>query len=371
MRQPDVSINVPTLVREGALAAPTDAAEHRISIIIPAWNAAATLARCLDSLLTQQFAGTEIIVVDDGSTDDTLAIAERYARHASLRIIRQRNQGVSVARNSGLEVARGRYVMFMDADDHLAPRALQQRWQAAEAANADVLLDNAWWHAPGHSTLPLLPARMSAWAGSGRDWLVQRQPDGQLKHYVWLQFIRRDFLRGTGLRFVAGISHQDIIWTNALLWRAARVAYSPHLSYHYHLIAGSLSHPRNSARRFAAATHYLRVTEELVRLAAGTRDEDLKRIFAAQVVQEGIAALQIARRLEPAHRTQLFGLMQRSGHVQRLLDHAAHLKQRWRILRRATRYLVWWGGEALAGSLGKPASKAGRALPAVTKLGGD
>lgn len=343
----------------------------RISIIVPAWNAASTLERCLDSILIQQFAGVEIIVVDDGSTDATLAIAERFARHANLRILRQRNQGVSVARNNGLEAARGRYVMFMDADDHLAPRALQKRWDAAEAANADVLLDNAWWHAPGRSTVPLLPARLRAWTGSGRDWLVERQPAGQLKHYVWLQFIRRDFLRGTGLRFVAGISHQDIVWTNALLWRAARVTYAPHLAYHYHLIAGSLSHPRNSARRLAAATHYLRVTDELVNLARVTRDEALQRIFAAQVVQEGIAALQIARHLEPAHRAQLFGLMQRGGHVQRLLAHAADLKQRWRVLRRATRFWLWRGSEALAGSLGRTAPSASANLPAVTQLGGD
>lgn len=94
--------------------------DRSISVIIPAFNAAAFLGRAIQSVVDQNYSDYEIIVVDDGSTDDTLVVANRLAEQIQqLRVLHQENGGVSSARNVGLDAATGDYVLFLDADDVL------------------------------------------------------------------------------------------------------------------------------------------------------------------------------------------------------------------------------------------------------------
>ncbi|WP_367296422.1 glycosyltransferase family 2 protein [Levilactobacillus yonginensis] len=95
------------------------------SIIIPVYNAAHFLERCLTSVLDQAFTDFEVLAVDDGSTDASLAVLQQLAVNASaLQVFSQVNAGVSAARNAGLKVARGQYVLFLDPDDYLVTDAL-------------------------------------------------------------------------------------------------------------------------------------------------------------------------------------------------------------------------------------------------------
>ena len=92
----------------------------KFSVIIPVYNAEKTLRRCVDSLLKQNYADAEIILVNDGSKDDSGHICEEYAEHnMNVRYISQQNGGVSSARNAGLDAARGEYVLFVDSDDYV------------------------------------------------------------------------------------------------------------------------------------------------------------------------------------------------------------------------------------------------------------
>jgi len=97
--------------------------ETSVSVVIPCYNAARFLRETLDSALKQTLPPLEVIVVDDGSTDDSAAIAESYG--PPVRVIRQPNQGESVARNTGVAASRGDYIVFLDADDLLAPGLLE------------------------------------------------------------------------------------------------------------------------------------------------------------------------------------------------------------------------------------------------------
>lgn len=98
----------------------------KASVVVPAWNARATLSETLASLTAQSFRDAEIIVVDDGSTDDTAAIAERFGTDPRVRLIRQGNRGLAGARNSGIAAARGEYIGLCDADDLWEPDKLAQ-----------------------------------------------------------------------------------------------------------------------------------------------------------------------------------------------------------------------------------------------------
>ena len=94
-----------------------------ISVIVPVYNVAPYLAACMDSLLAQTFRDFEIVLIEDGSTDDSREIAEAYeAKDARVRLVEHRwNHGVAAAHNLGLEVMRGRYVAFTDSDDLVTP----------------------------------------------------------------------------------------------------------------------------------------------------------------------------------------------------------------------------------------------------------
>lgn len=114
-----------------------------VSIIVPAYNAAGTLSMCLDSILAQTFPDFELIVTDDGSTDGTPGICDRYAaKDRRVKIIHKANSGVAAARNSGLETAGGEFVTFVDSDDSVKPEYLANL-QSHVTDGTDLVISNA------------------------------------------------------------------------------------------------------------------------------------------------------------------------------------------------------------------------------------
>lgn len=112
----------------------------KISVIIPVYCAAGTLRMCLDSVLNQSFRKLEVICVDDGSTDSSLAILQEYTeRDQRVRVLTQENQFAGTARNRGMESAVGKYVAFLDADDSYLPGVLEVMYRYAEEQRLDML----------------------------------------------------------------------------------------------------------------------------------------------------------------------------------------------------------------------------------------
>jgi glycosyltransferase involved in cell wall biosynthesis len=120
-------------------AAPT------FSVIVPAYNAADTVAEAIGSVLNQTVEDFEVIVVDDGSTDSTSAEIERFADDPRVRHLRQRNAGLSATRNRALEAARGRYASFLDADDLLLPQYLETMGETLGRESAAGFADCDFW----------------------------------------------------------------------------------------------------------------------------------------------------------------------------------------------------------------------------------
>ena len=114
--------------------------EPAISVIIPAYNAQEYLRECLDSVLAQSFSDFEAIVVNDGSTDDTLKITEEYARKdPRIKILNEVNSGVSTARNIGIKSAKGTWVTFLDSDDILTPDALSILYEVSSKTQCKIV----------------------------------------------------------------------------------------------------------------------------------------------------------------------------------------------------------------------------------------
>ena len=160
-----------------------------LSVIIPVFNGADTLQRCLDSVIGQQIGGMEIILVDDGSKDNSLQICTQYAeKHAAITVIHQTNKGLSEARNAALEVAKADYVTFIDCDDYLEPhtyKGLMNRLKKHE--NIDILEYSVDERIGGkHHTRLQLPDRLfTNWQSY---WLKTKA----YKHaYAWNKIFRK------------------------------------------------------------------------------------------------------------------------------------------------------------------------------------
>ena len=110
------------------------------SIIIAIYNAEKTLYRCLDSIREQLFCDYEVILIDDGSTDNSFSICNQYSKQdIRFRTIHQENAGPSTARNLGLQIAKGKYICFVDSDDYISPDYLGKLYERAEKTRADLL----------------------------------------------------------------------------------------------------------------------------------------------------------------------------------------------------------------------------------------
>ena len=222
-----------------------------ISIIVPAYNAEKYLDACLESILTQD-ACMEVIVVDDGSTDSTYDIAVRHG----VKAIRQPNKGLSSARNTGLDNASGKWVLFVDADDCLMPGALRHLLDAASDTGCDIVIGGfikgeSPRAIPASSSTPLVFA--SNWISSTT--LYQTSPDSINNSVCGKLYASRLF---TGERFTEGLYYEDLDIFYRIYRHVDRIAVINVPVYFYRTNHGSILH-RFDRRRLDA----LKVTERM------------------------------------------------------------------------------------------------------------
>lgn len=113
--------------------------ESLISVIVPVYKVEKYLARCIDSILVQTYSNLEIILVDDGSPDNCGEICDNYAcKDSRIQVIHKKNEGLGFARNSGMEICNGEYIMFLDSDDYISPDAVQVLFERITADGSDI-----------------------------------------------------------------------------------------------------------------------------------------------------------------------------------------------------------------------------------------
>ena len=234
--------------------------ETKISIIIPAYNAAEYLTECLESVLAQSMHELEIIVVNDGSTDDTKAICDSYAKaDPRIHVMHKANAGVSEARNTGISLAAGEYFWFVDADDTIAPNACEELYALATAQQADAIIfdyrcvkgdtdietfksvfsEGAY---EGDDVILSLVRRFLGFSNEGIHRWLRNEPDGLYVENpaLWRTMLRGDLIRDNNLRFDPTLKvGEDTIFISLCLSYTARAIVTHKVQYCQRLHDGS------------------------------------------------------------------------------------------------------------------------------------
>ena len=215
----------------------------KLSVIVPIYNVAPYLRKCINSLLMQDIHDYEIILVNDGSTDNCGEIAQQYAdKYTNINFISQENRGLSEARNAGIKQANGSYILFVDSDDYLQPNTLGALLGQAERDNLDVLRFR--YQNVKESGEVFVPHK-----GMKTDYndYSSTPTDGLtfLNERMWVQCYACQFIVKTEIAkqelFTPSIYFEDTDWTPRMLLRAKRVASVDSIVYNYLWREGSIT----------------------------------------------------------------------------------------------------------------------------------
>lgn len=212
----------------------------KASIVVPAYNVAPYLPRCVESLLRQTERSLQVIIVDDGSTDETPKLADEYASNDSrVQVIHQPNGGLSAARNMGLAAASGEFICFIDSDDWVEPTMIESMIAWCDSTDSPVAVAGA--HVDFHnaediltrSELRALPEHLIL-LGPPLGVDILNENFVNLVGYAWNKIYRREWLTGLGVLFEERLVLVEDIQFNAKVLAAAdRVALVPEAFVHY------------------------------------------------------------------------------------------------------------------------------------------
>lgn len=244
-----------------------------VSIIIPAYNAAATVGCLVNKILSELHVAIELIVVDDGSTDGTGNII-RQIRDDRLILIEQANQGVYAARNAALAMHQGEWVIFLDADDDIADGFIEKRWQVASASQADVMIFNGWHSGDEHHRRAVHRKQPYGTPLPGHEWIRHCVTHREWPHYLWLQMVRSSYIRQHSLCFQPGRSHKDILWTVHLAASNGRFCTLDIKDYIY--INNKVSITHRPDYYDVRAINYVEVIAEIIQVAEQEQNKKIK-----------------------------------------------------------------------------------------------
>ncbi|MGF2028553.1 glycosyltransferase [Lactococcus lactis] len=224
----------------------TDIEEDKVSVIVPVYNVEEYIRECIKSIQVQTYSNLEIIVVNDGTKDKSIEIIKDLIETDSrIRVISQPNQGLSAARNTGIENATGKYVAMIDSDDKIKPDFIKHLFDVADSQNADIV------------------------RGSFRDfdgnipdgWISDFTTDQKLglnvlnefldnntSFVVWSSLYNIDFLNTHNLRFIPGILLEDGDFTTRAYLKAEKVVTTDYMDYQYRIRPGSILTSNNAKR---------------------------------------------------------------------------------------------------------------------------
>lgn len=248
-----------------------------LSIVVPVYNVEAYLERCIESVITQNVCGIELLLIDDGSKDRSPLICDKYAScFEFIKVIHQENQGLSGARNTGIINSKGKYILFLDSDDYLEPDCIEKIIKELEKRSCDVFIGTAYKVYPsGEKSQFAIHHKISEGCYSSEEYLKRLKIKKDYSACAWLNICSREFLMNNNLWFKQGIIHEDELWTPQVLLTAKSIQYRNLHFYNYFIREGSIMNSFNYEKSCMCIAY---VCKELLKIYDNHADKEIEAL---------------------------------------------------------------------------------------------
>lgn len=222
-----------------------------ISVIVPVYKVEPYIHQCIDSILAQTYTDFELILVDDGSPDNCGMICDEYAKQDDrIRVIHQKNQGLSAARNAGIDIAKGEYLTFIDSDDLVKENYLERLYQLLIEYHAEISVCDMYSFQDGEEISGKTDSdeeKIRLMAGRDACLSIYRM-DGRVPVMAWGKLYSAKLF--ADIRYPVGMIHEDDATTPKLLYRAKRIIISSDKLYNYRARPDGIMGRAFAAKRF-------------------------------------------------------------------------------------------------------------------------
>lgn len=298
--------------------------KKKVSIIVPVYNSEKYLEKCLSSIINQTYQNIEIIIIDDGSKDNSYAICKQYA-HIDKRITidHQDNKGASSARNKGIEMATGNYLLFVDSDDWIEKEMVEKLLAKCEENLADVVVFG--WKCENEQQQKHRPVSVDTifkWT-EVVEKIIQSNTElggGYICNKIWnIQKIDKKCMRFDERLY----SYEDKVWTIENYKICDTILEIPDIYYHYNVHEGSLSHKgennweqrRNSVLAFQVMSELLKDNEELYNKAVAVYFKEITNNLAHSVKRHNVKYMKVFLDLITEYKAKVLDLKGVSIHI--------------------------------------------------------
>lgn len=204
----------------------------KITVIIPVYNVEEYISDCLNSVINQKLEGLEVVIIDDGSTDNSFTICEEFAsKYTNLHIYSQENRGLGFTRNRGVELSKGEYIAFLDADDYVPVNIYQELYSVAKKTNSDIILGQAWRFNSNSGKLYKPYGSDILFSNDVKNKKVRDIPYVVHNGIVANKLYKSALIKDKKIRFVEGVHYEDTPFSLAAYNYADSVTVFPNIVY--------------------------------------------------------------------------------------------------------------------------------------------
>ena len=246
-----------------------------VTVIIPVYNVEMYLPLCINSILKQTYQNLEIILIDDGSTDDSPGICDTYAlKDNRIKVIHQQNQGAAVARNTGLENATGEYIVFVDSDDFINEKMIEKLYIALKQTDSDLSICNFKYTSENGKEIDLKETDIKnevLYTEEIIDKLFQNNNCGYI--VIWNKMYKKDLWKQ--IRYPVGVIYEDEAVIHHIFSKCKKVATIPDELYYYRQVSGSIMHSERNEKNL---DKYLALADRLMFLKSAVSKENIRKL---------------------------------------------------------------------------------------------
>lgn len=260
----------------------------KISVVVPIYNVEKYIARCLDSILMQDYENLELILINDGSTDNVEAKINTYLEKYPdiIKYIKKDNGGLSDARNKGIEIATGDYIMFVDSDDYLEPNLLKKLSPYIDK-EIEMIKFKAQKVTENGEVLGILDGPIFD-ITTGEEAFSEMCFEDQLMETAWLYLYKTELIKQNSFKFAKGLYHEDFGLIPLIILKAKTFISTDICGYNYvqstNSITRTASYEKTVKKIYDLLTHYDNITNSIEKYDIKSKAKENVRIFCTNSI---------------------------------------------------------------------------------------